>query len=136
MSEWVKPLPSISGETATYWEATRKGELVIQKCDKCGQYQFPPRGICVNCFSLGMTWVKASGKGIVYSYTVCYQNRTPGFREGPYVLAQVELDEGVRMFTNIVGCEHQDVKIGLEVEVTFVKATDQISLPYFKPASG
>ncbi len=67
--------------------------------------------------------------------SVTYQNRTPGFAEDvPYVLDLVELEEGVRMFTNIVECEPRDVKIGMEVEVTFVRANDQISIPYFKPA--
>ena len=136
MADWVKPLPTISGETRLYWEACRRGELFIQKCDKCGVYQFPPRGICVACFTTDIAWVKSSGKGTVYSFTVSYQNRTPGFREGPYVLSQVELDEGVRMFTNIVECDPKDVKIGMPVEVTFVRATDQISVPYFKPAAG
>ncbi|MCE2462478.1 MAG: OB-fold domain-containing protein [Dehalococcoidia bacterium] len=64
-----------------------------------------------------------------------YQNRTAGFAEDvPYVLALVELDEGVRMFTNVIQCEPRDVKIGMPVEVTFVPATDQISVPFFRPA--
>ena len=77
----------------------------------------------------------SSGKGTVWTFTVTYQNRTTGFDQGPYVLALVELDEGVRMFTNIVECEPREVTIGMPVEVTFVRATDQISVPYFKPAA-
>ena len=70
----------------------------------------------------------------MWSFTVTYQNRTPGFAEDvPYVLALVELDEGVRMFTNIIDCQPTDVSIGMDVEVTFVQATNQISIPYFKP---
>ena len=70
------------------------------------------------------------------SYTVTYQNRSPGFSEEvPYVLALVELEEGVKMFTNIVECEPRDVRIGMPVEVIFVKATDQVSIPYFRPVS-
>ncbi len=135
MAEWNKPLPTISGETKPYWDSCRGGQLLIQKCDSCGEYQFYPRGICANCWSNDIQWHKASGKGTVWTFTVTYQNRTPGFAEDiPYVLALVELEEGVRMFTNIVECEPRDVKIGMEVEVTFVRANDQISIPYFKPA--
>lgn len=80
--------------------------------------------------------VQASGKGTVWTFTVTSQNRTPGFAEDvPYVLALVELEEGVRMFTNIVECNPGDVKIGMPVEVTFVRATDQVTIPYFKPAT-
>ena len=136
MAEWNKPLPTVSGETKPYWDSCRRGQLVIQKCDSCGEYQFYPRGICANCWSNDIRWHKASGKGTVWTFTVTYQNRTPGFLEDvPYVLALVELEEGVRMFTNIVECEPRDVKIGMAVEVTFVRANDQITIPYFKPAA-
>ena len=134
MPEWKKPLPTIAGETRTYWDCCRQGQLMIQRCDRCHEYQFYPRGICANCWSNDIKWVKASGKGTVWTFTVTYQNRTPGFdEEVPYVLALVELEEGVRMFTNIIQCNPRDVHIGMPVEVTFVPATDQITIPYFKP---
>ena len=136
MAEWNKPLPTVSGETKPYWDSCRRGQLVIQKCDSCGKYQFYPRGICANCWSNDIQWHKAAGNGTVWTFTVTYQNRTPGFAEEvPYVLALVELEEGVRMFTNIVECEPRDVKIGMAVEVTFARANDQITIPYFKPAA-
>ncbi|MBM3942324.1 MAG: Zn-ribbon domain-containing OB-fold protein [SAR202 cluster bacterium] len=134
MPDWNKPLPSIVGETRPYWEGCRQGYLLIQKCESCGEHQFYPRGICANCWAGELEWVKASGKGKVWTFTVTYQNRTPGFDGGPYVLALVELEEGVRMFSNIVECNPRDVKIGMPVQVTFVKANDQVSVPYFKPA--
>jgi uncharacterized OB-fold protein len=134
MPEWNKPLPTISGETKPYWDHCRRGQLLIQKCDSCGEYQFYPRGICANCWSNDIQWIISSGKGTVWTFTVTYQNGTPGFAEDvPYVLALVELEEGVRMFTNIVECDPRSVTIGMPVEVTFVQATTQISVPYFKP---
>ena len=134
MAEWNKPLPTVSGESKPYWDSCRMGQLVIQKCDNCLEFQFYPRGICANCWSYDIQWYKSTGKGTVWSYTVTYQNRTPGFAEDvPYVLALVELEEGVKMFTNIVDCEPRDVSVGMEVEVTFVQANNQISIPYFKP---
>ena len=134
MPEWNKPLPTISGETKPYWDNCRRGRLLIQKCDSCGDYQFYPRGICANCWSNDIQWITSSGKGTVWTFTVTYQNGTPGFAEDvPYVLALVELEEGVRMFTNIVECDPRSVTIGMPVEVTFIQATNQISVPCFKP---
>ena len=103
-------------------------------CDCCGEYQFYPRGICANCWATDIAWVKTGGKGTLWTFTVTYQNRTTGFAdEVPYVLALVELEEGVKMFTNIIQCETEEVKIGMTVEVTFVRASEQINIPYFKP---
>ena len=134
MPDWNKPLPTISGETKPYWDMCRRGQLLIQKCGRCNEYQFYPRGICANCWSEDIQWVTASGKGSVWTFTVTYQNRTPGFAQDvPYVLALVELEEGVRMFTNIVECDPGEVTIGMPVEVTFVQATAEVSIPYFKP---
>ena len=134
MPDWNKPLPTVVGEIRAYWDACRRGQLLIQRCEKCGEYQFYPRGICAHCWTESPAWVVASGKGTVWTYTVTYQNRTTGFDQGPYVLALVELEEGVRMFTNIVDCDPGQVHIGMAVEVTFQRATDQISVPYFRPA--
>ena len=136
MAEWTKPMPTTSGETRPYWEASRRGQLLIQRCDSCDEYQFYPRGICVSCFTPNIKWVQASGKGTVWTFTITRQNRAPGFAEDvPYVLALVELEEGVKMFTNIIDCPPQDVHIGMPVEVTFRQASDQMTVPYFKPAA-
>ena len=136
MPEWNKPLPTIVGETKPYWDSCRQGKLLLQKCDRCKEYQFYPRGICADCWSTDIRWVQSSGKGKVWTFTVIYQNGTPGFAEEiPYVLALVELEEGVKMFTNIVECDPEEVKIGMPVEVTFVRATNQVTIPYFKPVS-
>lgn len=135
MTEWKKPLPTIVGETKPYWEACKRGELLLQRCDDCQGYQFYPRAICADCWSTNIRWVPSSGRGTVWSYTITYQNRTPGFAEElPYVVALVELEGGVKMFTNIVECKPADVKIGMPVQVTFVRATPDVTIPYFKPA--
>jgi uncharacterized OB-fold protein len=134
MAEWKKPLPTISGETKPFWDSCRKGELIIQQCSNCNEYQYYPRGICSNCWTNDVKWIHSTGKGKVWTYTITYQNRTPGFAEDvPYVLALVELEEGVKMFTNIIACDPKEVRIGMEVEVTFVKANNFITIPYFQP---
>ena len=79
--------------------------------------------------------MRASGWGTVYSFTVTHQNQAPGFREElPYVLAIVELDEGVRMMTNVVGCAPDAVRVGMRVEVVFEDVTPEITLAKFRPA--
>lgn len=136
MPDWNKPLPTIVGETRPFWEACRRGQLVIQRCAACGEYQFYPRGICAHCWSEEVRWVETAGRGTVWTYTVTYQNRTPGFAEDvPYIVALVELEEGVKMFTNLVDCIPREAHIGMAVEVTFTRANDRVTVPYFKPAA-
>ncbi|TMA99719.1 MAG: OB-fold domain-containing protein, partial [Deltaproteobacteria bacterium] len=91
--------------------------------------------VCPACLSSATEWVRASGRGTVYSFTVTYQNQAAGFREElPYVLAIVELDEGVRMMTNVVGCAPDAVRIGMPVQVVFEDVTAEITLAKFRPA--
>ena len=83
-----------------------------------------------------MGWIEASGKGEVYAFSVTYEGVEKAFKEDlPIVLAWIDLPEGIRMQTNIVDCDPKSIEIGMAVEVTFKKATEDISLPYFKPAS-
>ena len=131
-----KPLPRIDEEARGYWEALARHELYFQRCRDCGTKRFYPRALCPVCLSSATEWVRASGRGVVYSFTVTYQNQAPGFREEvPYVLAIVELDEGVRMMTNVVGCAPDAVRVGMEVEVVFEDVTAEITLAKFRPVS-
>ena len=135
MSDYKKPLPRIDEEGRGYWEALVRHELYFQRCSDCGTNRFPPRAVCPSCLSSATTWVRASGRGTVYSFTVTHQNQSPGFRESlPYVLAVVQLDEGPRMMTNVVGCAPDDVKIGMAVQVEYEDVTPEITLAKFKPA--
>ena len=129
-----KPLPRIDEESRGYWEALARHELYFQRCRDCGTKRFYPRALCPACLSSATEWVRATGRGTVYSFTVTYQNQAPGFREElPYVLAIVELDEGVRMMTNVVGCAPDAVRIGMAVEVVFEDVTAEITLAKFRP---
>ena len=131
---YKKPLPRIDEESRGYWEALARHELYFQRCRSCGTQRFYPRAVCPVCLSEAVEWVRASGRGTVYSFTVTYQNQAPGFREEvPYVLAVVELAEGVRMMTNVVGCPPDQVRIGMAVEVVFEDVTPEITLAKFRP---
>src|SRR5207247_1198980 len=110
-------------------------EATRQLRGECGTKRFYPRALCPRCLSSATEWVRASGWGTVYSFTVTHQNQAPGFREElPYVLAIVELDEGVRMMTNVVGCAPDAVRIGMPVQVVFEDVTAEITLAKFRPA--
>jgi len=131
---YKKPLPRVDEESRGWWEALARHELYFQRCRDCGTKRFYPRALCPRCLSSATEWVRASGRATVYSFTVTYQNQAPGFREElPYVLAIVELDEGVRMMTNVVGCAPDAVRVGMPVEVVFDDVTAEVTLPKFQP---
>ena len=128
------PLPAPTPETKHFWEGTRAGELRLQRCSACEKAYFPPRPFCPKCGSRDVAVFKASGKGTLHSYVI-HQRPTPGFTP-PYSIAVVELAEGPRMMTNIVGVPQtpEALVLDMPLEVSFEKQTDQITLPMFKPA--
>lgn len=132
---YAKPLPHIDEESRPFWEALQRRELYIQKCRDCGDLRYHPRALCTNCLSSRTEWLRSKGNGKIYTFTVTNQNQAPGFRESlPYVMAWVELDEGVKMLTNIVDCPPQEVKIGMPVEAVFEDVTPEVTLVKFRPA--
>jgi uncharacterized OB-fold protein len=131
-----KPLPVINEDTAPYWEYCRKHELRMQKCQQCGYIRFPASIVCPKCHSLEAAWTKLSGKGKVYSFIVYHQVYHPSYKDDiPYAVAIIQLDEGPRMESNIIGCKMEDIKIDMPVEVSFNDVTDEVTLPKFKPAT-
>ena len=128
------PLPRPTRISKPYWEGCRRGELLYQKCRACGKATFIPQYACMHCLSPDLEWARSACKGKVYSYTVVWRPQTPAF-EVPYVVAIVDVDEGYQMMTNIVGCEPDDVRVGMRVEVEFRRMSDEITLPYFRPAT-
>jgi uncharacterized OB-fold protein len=133
---YAKPLPRIDEESKGFWEGCQRHELYIQRCRSCGRTRYYPRALCPHCLSSDTEWVLSSGRGTVYTYTVTQQNQAAGFRDSlPYVLAYVELKEGVRVLTNIVDCDPTAVRIGMPVEVMFEDVTPEATLPKFKPVA-
>jgi uncharacterized OB-fold protein len=128
-----KPTPFVYDETRPFWDGTKKHELIIQKCKDCGKYQFYPRTMCSHCLSENIEWVKASGKGKLYSYTIAYRGSPAFSANGPYNIAVIELDEGVRMPGAVVDCKNEDLKCDMRVEVVFKDETPEFAIPYFKP---
>ena len=135
MSDYKKPLPVIQPWTEEFWTAAKEHKLLVQRCEECDINIFYPRKFCPECWSADLSWKEASGKATIYSFTVTYTGVESHFAPDlPYMLAWVDLEEeGVRMLTNIVGCDPEDVKIGMDVEVVFEDVTEEISLPKFRP---
>jgi uncharacterized OB-fold protein len=133
-TRYDKPMPEPSLDSQPFWEALKEHRLVLQQCAHCGTIRHYPRPLCAQCFSMQVTWVEASGKGTVYSWTVAHHPFHPGFKgEVPYVLATVELQEGVRMVSQLCGVPADAVRIGMPVEICFVDVTADLTLPMFRP---
>ncbi len=134
MSGYSKPLPAIQPWTEEFWRATKQHTLLVQECNECNEKIFYPRKVCPECWSSNLGWSEATGRATVFSYSVTMDMVEPKFMEDlPYVLALVDLEEGVRMMTRIVDCDPEDLHIGMDVEVSFDDVTDDISLPMFRP---
>jgi uncharacterized OB-fold protein len=118
MTQIERPLPQPTNITNAYWEAATNNRLVIQECESCGSRQFYPRGFCIACLSAKLQWIDSSGKGSIYTFTVKHRAANSFMKEQlPYVVAIVELDEGVRMLANIVESTMGDIAIGRRVGV-------------------
>ncbi len=128
-----KPLPVIDHDSAPYWEAARAGRLDIPLCGDCGKHHFYPRAICPYCHSDNLRFDTVSGRGEVHTFTIARRPAGPAFADDvPYVVALIELEEGPRMMSRIVTDDPEKVRIGAKVEVTFVKASDEVTFPYFR----
>ncbi|MCL6599829.1 MAG: Zn-ribbon domain-containing OB-fold protein [Alicyclobacillus macrosporangiidus] len=125
------PKPEVDGDSRPFWEGLNQGELRIQRCEDCGRHIFYPRSICPDCFSDRVCWVRASGRGRIYSYTVVHRAQGPFVQDAPYVVAIVELEEGVRMMSRIVG-PREEVAIEKPVRVVFTRVDDELVLPFFE----
>jgi uncharacterized OB-fold protein len=137
VSAYAKPLPQITPEMAPFWEAARRHQLVVQRCAGCGRARFPARDQCSDCLSRDSEWVPVSGRGRIFSYAVMHQVYHPGFAdEVPYAVVVVELDEGGRLVSNLVGCPVDAIRIDMPVEVVFDDVTPEVTLPKFRPRAG
>ena len=134
MAQNQKPIPVIQPWTREFWKATKKGNLLIQQCQECNSNIFFPKKVCPECWSGNLDWQEASGKAQVYTFTVMRDMVEPKFMgDLPYVIAMVDLEEGIRMTTRIVNCNPDDVEIGMNVEVVFEEVSPECSLPMFQP---
>lgn len=131
---YEKPLPVMDPESQPYWDAMREQRLMLKRCRACGRHHHYPRELCPHCGSNEVEWTQAKGTGSVYSYTVARRPAGPAFKaDTPYVVAIIELDEGARMMSNLVGIDPDQVRIGARVAVQFDAVTPEVTLPKFGP---
>ena len=136
MSEYKGPVPLPTPETRPFWEAARRHELQLRRCRACGLHHFYPRAACPHCLSADLEWRRASGRGTLHTFTVVHRGQRDFPLGAPYVIAIVELAEGPRLMTNLVGIapDPAAIRIGMPVEVTFEDVSSDVALPRFRPA--
>lgn len=130
------PRPEPNGDSHPYWEAAREGRLLFRQCKSCGKRHFMPRHLCPQCWSDQLEWVQSQGLGSVQTFSVVHRAPTPDFgAHTPYVIALIDLDEGPRMFANIVGGDALQVAIGDHVSVVFEDRGEGVKMPQFTRAA-
>jgi len=136
--DMMKPLPLPTKWSQPFWDAAKEHRLVLRKCSNCGNIDHPPYLYCTACQADEHEWIEASGKGTLYAYAVNYFGVPfPFWDDMPYVLAMIDLEEGVRMISNIVECDDcEKLENGMELEVVFDDVSEEITLPKWRPVSG
>ncbi|MEE8422449.1 MAG: Zn-ribbon domain-containing OB-fold protein [Dehalococcoidia bacterium] len=130
-------LPAPTELNAPHLEGLAAGELRLQHCRQCGQYQYPPESFCYHCPSTDLEWETVDGSGTVYSYIVVHQRYHPAFGDRlPYNVAVVQLDEGPRMLSNVLGIEPDAVEIGMRVRPRIETLGEEGAALFFEPADG
>ncbi len=132
----AKSLPVPNSDTHLFWEGCRRHELTFQKCGECGMIRWPPSIACPGCHATRASWTVVSGRGRVYSFVIYHQAFHPAFEgDVPYVVATIELAEGPRFLTSLVGFSRDRIAVGMEVEVRWEDLDAGISLPRFGPVA-
>ena len=131
-----RPIPRPSSLTQPFWDAAREGKLVLQFDRNTGKPQFWPRPVSIHSGSTDQEWREVSGNGTLYAWTEVHVP-VPGLEEfAPYVLAAVELDEGVRVMSRLINVAASELTPGMAVQIAWEKLSDEISLYVFEPAGG
>jgi uncharacterized OB-fold protein len=128
-----RPLPALQGFAAEFYGWCAKGELRFQRCEACSTWRHVPREICARCGSASWAWQRSSGRGRIFTWTVAARAMHPGFAaDAPYAPVVVELEEGVRLVSQMIDCAPDALAIDMPVEVVFVAATPEVTLPKFR----
>ena len=136
MADPTRPLPNLHDlDTQAFWLATKEKRLIYQQCADCGAVVFYPRRRCSSCLGANLEWKESAGEGTVYTYSIVRQSYHPFFRSmAPYAVAWIDLDEGPRLVSNVVGIEDpSSVRIGMRVKVRW-EEHEGLCVPLFEPA--
>ncbi len=132
--QYTGPIPIPTPETKPFWDGAKQHKLMIQRCRSCKQHYFYPRPLCPHCLSREVEWVEATGRGKLHTYVINHRAPRQPPIPPPFILAIVELDEGPRMMTNVVGTDPDPAKLPCDapVEVVFDDVTPELTLPRFR----
>ena len=131
---YAKPLPQPDEYSQPFFDGLVNNTLMLQHCGACDSWMWPVTQRCRSCLSADVEWTASSGRATLYSFALVHQVYHPGFAdEIPYNVAFVDLDEGVRMTTNVVGVENEDLRVGMKLVATFEQVGEGLVIPKFKP---
>jgi len=134
VTDFLNPLPELTSVSKPFYAAARQRKLLIQRCTQCRLSIFYPKFYCPHCLSAELEWFESRGRGKAYSFTVVHSAAPEAFKLAlPYVIGVIDLDEGVRMLSWIVDCEHSAITCDMPVEVTFRDLDAEVALPMFRP---
>ncbi len=125
--------PSMTRDTQFFWDGLKEHTLLVQRCAECQTLRHPPRPMCPHCNSVAWKPIESTGRGVVYSFVMPRHPMFPGF-DSPYIVALVELEEGLRLVSNLCDVADRDVTIGMPVEVFYEHFDGDLVLPQFRPA--
>jgi uncharacterized protein len=137
MADYDKPLPTPDPVTKPFWDSLKEHAVKLQRCGGCSQLIFYPRALCPSCMSADLAWTSVSGRGVVHAFAIPHRHPNPAFGStAPFVVALIELEEGARMMSNLVGVDPtpEAVKVGMAVEIVYDDVTEEMTLPKFRPA--
>lgn len=135
-TEYKRPLPKITDHNRPFWDAAKNSELRMQRCADCGHIRYPILPACTVCLSPNTEWVRLSGRGEVFAKIVYHRAYNAAFADDlPYNVVMVQLEEGPRMYSNIVGTPNSEIQVGDPVEVTFDHVAEDAAIPRFRLAS-
>lgn len=130
-----RPAPRVTAETKAYWQALHDGKLTLSECEACGKLSHPPQAVCAFCWGGKVKPKVASGRGTLNSFSIIRQTADPTFKARvPYVLAYVDLDEGVSLVSNVINCDIAEVKIGMKLKPVFEQTSEDTGAILFEPA--
>ncbi len=132
--EYTLPIPVADEASAPFFRGAKERKLMLLRCADCGRHRLPGRDRCPDCWSTEAAWVQASGRGKLYSFGIMHQQYHPAFASViPYNFAIVELEEGPRLVTNIVGCADEDLRVDMPVEAVYDDVSEETTLVRFRP---
>lgn len=128
------PAPVTEPWTEEFWKAAKQHKFLVQHCNDCNINIFYPRKFCPECWGSNLSWIESKGKGKLYTFTITMYGVEPRFAPDlPYVLALVDLDEGIRVMTRIVNCDHDQLQCDMPVEIVWQDINEEFNLYYFQP---